>query len=121
MILLSLLAPALLGLSELPPQKLVRGRCVTFLWTRTETPVRIAMVDEMARTMRLNRGRQMVDIAQQAPNFYAGHGYMVTLTLGFTEREGLAGGTLVDGGVMRIEVPSGEAVVVPVGGMRACQ
>ncbi len=121
MMIVALMAPALMGLTELPPQRLVPGRCVTFLWTRTEAPVRLAMLDETAQTMRLRRGRQMFDIAQQSPGFFAGHGYRVTVSLDFGERQQIVGGNIVESGAMRIELDGGEGLVVPVGGMRACQ
>jgi hypothetical protein len=121
MMIFALMAPALLGLTELPQQRLTPGRCVTFLWTRTEAPVRLAMLDETAQTMRLRRGRQMFDIARQGADFYAGHGYRVTVTLDYGQGQQIQGGNIVESGAMRIEADEGDAVVVPVGGMRACQ
>lgn len=118
--LLLLTAAPILGLTELPAQKLPPGRCVTFLWTRTETPVRLAMVDEAAQTMRLNKGKQMMDIARVGPGRYAGHGYDITVTLEYSDRRGLANGSVVDAGAMRIEMQGQDAMVLPVGGMRAC-
>jgi hypothetical protein len=118
--LLLLAGASILGLTELPTQKLVPGRCVTFLWTRTETPVRLAMVDEGAQTIRLNKGRQMVDIAKAGPGRYGGHGYDITLSLDYVDRRGLANGSVVETGSMRIETPGQDALVLPVGGMRAC-
>lgn len=115
-----LTAVSIMGLTELPAQKLAAGRCVTFLWTRTETPVRIAMLDEAAQTMRLNKGKQMMDIARIAPSRYAGYGYDITVTLEYSDRRGLANGSVVDAGAMRIEMQGQDAMVLPVGGMRAC-
>ncbi len=126
MILLPLLSLATLGITELPPQELQPGRCVTFLWTRTEVPKRIAMVDETNRTLRLarsgaGRGKQLMDIAQSAPGVFAGNGYTVTVSLDFSDRQGLANGSLVDAGSLRVETPGQDGEVVPVGGIRACQ
>lgn len=121
MILLSILMPAALGLTELPPQKLLPGRCVAFLWTRSETPTRLAMIDENARTLRMARGKQILDLPRVNPGVYAGHGMTVTINLEFAERQGLTNGALVEAGVMRFEVPGQESLSLPVGGMRACQ
>ena len=121
MILLSILTPLALGLTQLPEQKLIPGRCVAFLWTRSETPVRIAMVDESAQFLRLARGRQILDIARVSPGIYAGHGMTVTLNLEFAERQGLTDGSLVESGVMRFDRPGQDSIALPVGGMRACR
>lgn len=113
--------PVALGLTELPQQKLVPGRCVAFLWVRSETPVRLAMIDESAQTLRLARGKQMLDMPRVSPGIYAGHGMTVTLNLEFAERQGLTGGALIESGVMRFDVAGQESISFPVGGMRACQ
>lgn len=116
---------ALLGLTELPPQAAAPGRCRTFLWTRTAAPVRIAMIDESSQIMRLQkgtgRGRQMFDIAQYAPGEFGGHGYRVSVRLDFASNAQIQNGAVIDSGSMRIEAAEGgEAIVVPVGGMRGC-
>jgi hypothetical protein len=122
MMLFGMLAAGLLGLTELPPQAAAPGRCRTFLWTRTETPVRIAMIDETSQTMRMRKGKQMFDIAQFAPGEYGGHGYKVSVRLEFASGGQIQNGAIIESGSMRIEqtTPGGEAIVVPVGGMRGC-
>jgi hypothetical protein len=122
MMLFGMLAAGLLGLSELPPQAAAPGRCRTFLWTRTETPVRIAMIDETSQTMRMRKGKQMFDIAQFAPGEYGGHGYKVSVRLEFARGGQIQNGAIIESGSMRIEqtTPGGEAIVLPVGGMRGC-
>lgn len=121
MIIISALAAGLLGLTDLPPQPYEKGRCRTFLWTRSEAPVRLAMIDEQTRTIRLRRGKQMFDIAMTGPNQYAGHGYRITLTLEYGKPGDIQNGSMVESGAMRIEqIAGGESMVVPVGGMRAC-
>jgi helix-turn-helix protein len=120
--MLAILATGLLGLTELPPQPPAPGRCRTFLWTRTEAPVRIAMIDESSQTMRLRKGKQMFDIAQFAPNQFGGHGYRVSVQLAFASGGQIQNGQIIESGSIRIEDASGsgEAMVVPVGGMRGC-
>ncbi len=126
MIGLTLLATALMGLTELPPQPAAPGRCRTFLWTRTEAPIRIAMIDETSQTMRMQkgtgRGKQMFDIAQFAPGQFGGHGYKVSVRLEFATGGQIQNGAIIESGSMRIEQTDGgaEAIVVPVGGMRGC-
>jgi hypothetical protein len=127
--MLALLAAtaSILGLTELPPQAAAPGRCRTFLWTRTETPMRIAMIDESAQTMRMRKGKQMFDIAAFAPGQFGGHGYRVTVTLAFAQGGQIQNGQIIESGAMRIEqlqadgtASGGETLVVPVGGMRGC-
>jgi hypothetical protein len=126
MIGLGLLAAALLGLTELPPQAAAPGRCRIFLWTRTAAPIRIAMIDETSQTMRMQkgtgRGKQMFDIAQFAPGEFGGHGYKVSVRLEFAPGNQIQNGAIIESGSMRIEETSGtgESIVVPVGGMRGC-
>ena len=45
---IALAAATVLGLTELPPQKPVPGRCLSFLWVKTTPPLRLAMIDETA-------------------------------------------------------------------------
>jgi hypothetical protein len=126
MISLALLSAALMGFTELPPQAAAPGRCRTFLWTRSETPMRIAMIDETARTMRLARGKQLLDIAEVEPGVYGGSGFRIAATLAFVEGGQIQNGQVIDSGALRIEqqdangAPAGDALVVPVGGMRGC-
>ncbi len=123
MSMLAMLAASVMGLTELPPQKPVPGRCLTFLWVKTTPPLRIAMIDETAKTMRLRKGKQMFDIAEISPGKYGGHGYMVTVVLDFAPSPGITNGAIIDTGSMRIEqtTPGGEVMSFPVGGMRSCQ
>ena len=118
--ILAILATSLLGLTELPPQKAEPGRCRVFLWTRTEQPLRIAMIDESTRTMRMRKGKQMFDIAEYAPGQYGGHGYTVLVNLDFADGNAIQNGQIIRSGSMRLEQQGGETMSVPVGGMRAC-
>ena len=120
---IALAAATVLGLTELPPQKPVPGRCLSFLWVKTTPPLRLAMIDETARTMRMRKGKQMFDIAEIAPGQYGGHGYRVTVVLNYAPSPGITNGAIIDNGSMRIEQlqPGGEVMSFPVGGMRSCQ
>lgn len=122
MSLLAILAVGVMGLTELPPQKAIAGRCLSFLWVKTTPPLRIGMIDETARTMRLRKDKQMFDIAEFAPGQYGGHGYKVTVVLDFAPSPGITNGAIIDSGSMRIEhLESGQTMSLPVGGMRSCQ
>lgn len=122
MIALALLAASVMGLTELPPQKAEPGRCRIFLWTRTEAPLRIAMIDETSKTMRMRKGKQMFDINEISPGQFGGHGYTVTVNLEFAEGNAIQGGNLIRSGSMRLEQlgEGGQILSLPVGGMRAC-
>jgi hypothetical protein len=122
MILLAILAQTGLSLplGELPPQKLAPGRCVTFLWTRTEPPMRIAMADEAARTLRVSHAGKPADLAATGPSSYASERIGIVLDLDITEREGMTEGAIISQGALRVDEPGRDSVVVPVGGIRAC-
>lgn len=123
MSVLALLAASVMGLTELPPQKPIPGRCLSFLWVKTTPPLRIGMIDETAKTLRMRKGKQMFDIAEIAPGQYGGHGYLVKVVLDFAPSPGITNGAIIDSGSMRIEqtTPGGEVMSLPVGGMRTCQ
>jgi len=125
MIMLALLAQATLSqatlpLSELPTQKLSPGRCVTFLWTRTEPPLRIAMTDETARTLRVVHAGKLLDLAATGPMSYASSQLAISLDLDIQEREGMTDGAIINQGSLRLDEPGKDSIVVPVGGIRAC-
>ena len=115
------LSVASLGLSDLPQQKLEPGQCVTMLWSRGQPPMRIAMVDDKAQTLRLRRNRKDVLLAATGPTSYAGDGLTIALDLSFRKTEGITDGAVIDSGSMEITDAAGEALILPVGGMRACR
>lgn len=120
--LLAAAAAGILGLGELPPQKLEPGQCLTFLWLKRATPMRIAMIDEAARSMRLASGKRSFDIPEVAPGEYAGNGYRIIVHLDFGARPGMVDGAVIDSGSLRIEPADQQqmAMSFPVGGMRSC-
>lgn len=131
MIGLTLLAAAsatILGLSELPPQPEVAGHCRVFLWLKRQPPVRIAMVDEATRHMRLQSGKRSLNIPETAPWQFEGEGYRITINLEFAEHDGITNGAVIDSGSIRIEqvdpdnpAAQGAAMSFPAGGMRSCR
>lgn len=115
------LAPLALDLAELPQQTLEPGRCVTFLWTRTEPPRRVAMADETARTLRIVQGGKPVDLPATGEASYGGAALSITLDLDISQRGGVTDGAIIEQGAMRVEAAGRDSVVVPVGGIRACR
>jgi hypothetical protein len=112
------LAASALNLGELPPQKLEPGRCVTFLWARTNPPRRVAMLTEVPQSLRVMHNRRVVDLAPGAGFMtFASSDLIITLTVELTER---AGGSVAEG-ALRFEEPGKDVIVVPVAGLRTCQ
>jgi hypothetical protein len=112
------LAASALNLGELPPQKLVPGRCITFLWARTQPPRRVAMLTEAPLSLRVSHRGRVVDLPPGAEFMtFASADLIITLTIELTER---AGGSVADG-ALRLEEPGKDVIVVPVAGLRACQ
>lgn len=111
------LAASALNLGELPPQRLEPGRCVTFLWARTNPPRRVAMLTEAPRSLRVVHNRRVVDLPPGAEfTSFASADLIITLTVELTER---AGGSVAEG-ALRLEEPGQDAIVVPVAGLRTC-
>lgn len=121
MMLLAVLSVAAFGLGELPPQRIAAGQCLTFLWTRTEPPLRIAMVDEKARTLRLARDGRVVDAARTAPGTYQLDALTIRLDLDLEQRPGLQDGNIVKNGTISLDQPGQDSVVMAVGGIRGCR
>lgn len=113
-------AVAALPFQELPAQKPEPGRCVLFLWTRAEPPLRIAMIDEKAKLLRVRIGGRQRDLPQSVAGRYGEADLSVTLDLDLGERPGLAG-AVVEQGALSLDRPDTDTLVVPVGGIRACQ
>lgn len=129
MILSALIAAAAIQasqfpLEELPTQQAMPGRCVIFLWTRNDPPLRVAMIDESAGTLRLKMNGKQQDLTRPdvtRPTRYAMAGMAITLDLDLEQRAGMAGGAVIEQGSMRLEQADRDGFVVPVGGIRACQ
>lgn len=110
-----------LPLEELPQQKLEPGRCVAFLWTRTTPPLRIAMIDETTATLRISMDRKQRELAQEQPGYYAAPDIRIRVDLDFAPGSTIPAGEIIRQGAIRIEQPGKDTLVMPVGGVRACQ
>lgn len=115
------LAAALLPLGELPPQPLPKGSgCAVFLWTRSDPPLRIAMLSERTGRLKLVLGRREVELPRlEGPDTYGNRTVRVTLDLSLDAATPLGAGAFV-GGVMRVERAGEDELALAVGGLRAC-
>ncbi len=121
MIALALLAAATLGLGELPPQPMPPGKCLTFLWSKTEPPLRFAMIDEAGGFVRVVLNGRPLDAPRTAPGTYAlPDGTTLYVDIILVTRAGLVDGNIVESGSVRLEAPGKDATIVPVGGIRGC-
>lgn len=121
MIISLLLASIAADLTELPTQKLEPGSCATFLWTRTEPPKRIAMIDERNGSLRIQEGKKPRTLPQAGPSTYSDATVSITLDLDIERNPNLTDGALVQAGAMRIDRPDGSSDILSVGGIRGCR
>lgn len=121
MMLLAMLAAGAFGLGELPAQQMAPGQCLTFLWTRTDPPLRIAMIDETARVIRLQRNGRVVDALRIGPGTYGLGDLTLRLDLDLESRQGLKDGNIVTGGTITVEQDGTDSVVMSVAGIRGCR
>jgi hypothetical protein len=76
--------------------------------------------------MRLARGKQQLDLAEAEPGVYAGNGFRIAASLAFVQGGQIQNGQVIESGALRIEqldangTAAGDALVLPVGGMRGC-
>lgn len=115
------LSVASLGLQEIPQQKLEPGQCVTILWSKGSPPLRFAMIDERSQTLLLRRNRRDVTLSATSPARYEGDGLKIGVDLSFRDTQGIADGAVIDSGAIEIATADGEALILPVGGIRACR
>ncbi len=115
------LSVASLGLQDLPQQKIAPGQCVIMLWSKAQPPLRIAMIDEQRQTLLLQRNRRAVTLAASGPSHYSGDGLSIGVDLVFRDGAAVSNGAIIDSGSIDITAADGETLVLPVGGIRACQ
>ncbi|MFA7440037.1 MAG: hypothetical protein WCZ66_03615 [Sphingomonadaceae bacterium] len=110
-----------LPLEELPQQKLESGRCVAFLWTRTTPPLRVAMIDEATSSLRIRKDSKQRDLPHSQPGYYRASDISIRVDLDFAPGSTIPNGEIIRQGAIRIEQPGKDTLVMPVGGVRACQ
>lgn len=108
-------------LHELPTQKLEKGSCATFLWTKTEPPRRIAMIDEKNGTLRIREKKKDRTLSQTGGRTYGDDTITIALDLDIEQNPALTDGALVQAGAMRIDRPDGSSDILAVGGIRGCR
>jgi len=121
-----------LPLQELPPQKLAKGECALVVWTHAPQARRVAMILDgppRARVRLDGRTRELARTSaegaavagQTARQAYAGEGVTLSLDLDMAGQRPVPGGVAIPDGALDYRDPSGWSVVVPVGGLIACE
>lgn len=115
----------------LPGQTLARGQCGLFIWSKTEQPVFMAFATDQPAEAKVRLGSRLRTLKRTAfegdrvqghfaRQTFAGHGVRFTVDLTFAT-ETVQDGAVIERGVLRLKEKRGEDVIVPVGGMAACQ
>lgn len=120
--MLAILAAAVFGLAELPPQTLPPGSgCAIFLWTRGEPPLRIAMLAEARQTLRLMLDGRETELPRLSePGAFGNDSVQALVDLALDPEPRLPAATMVTG-VLRLERRGGDELAIAVGGLRACR
>lgn len=117
---------------ELPPQRLERGQCALFLWSRTTPPRRVLMALNDPAIARVRLGGRTVDLARtrvEGPaafghartQSYAGAGASLVITVDMESRGGVVGGAVVPTAAIEYRTVAGWTIIVPAAGLLACQ
>lgn len=123
-------AGASIPLEELPPQHLAKGQCALFLWSRGAAARRVVMALNEPPMARIRVAGRTLDLARTDWDGRSSFGHFahqtfaadgVTLTLDLGDRRELQGGAVVTSGVLDYRDPAGWSIVLPVGGVIACQ
>lgn len=119
---------ALLG--AIGPQALPREGCAAYLWNLAEPPQLVAMAEP--GRLRIQLDGKPLDLARTAAEgavalglasrtVYAAADVTVTVEMKVVERPELAKGGLASEATLTVQRGSGDAVVLPVGGMIGCR
>lgn len=119
-------------LGALPAQKLERGSCGLFLWSRTAQPelvffsdiasndAQIVLNDKSLRLPRTGRGGDAL-YGQYDTQIYADGAVKLELSIGVDGNGGIVNGARVPTGTLRLVTDEGWTTVTPVAGMIACE
>lgn len=121
---------ALIG--ELRPQSLNAGQCGLFLWSRSEQRSLVffglgnrsegrMMIAEQEVSLRRTEAEGQMSFGHFPQQTYERGDIAVRLSLDIEPRPNLAGGAVVPNGSLRFEQKGGWNLVMPVGGLIACQ
>lgn len=119
-------------IGPLRPQQLLDGQCGLFLWSRDEGRNLVffglsarsegkMMIAGQEVTLKRISARGEAFFGQHPNQTYKKGDISVTLSLGMEARPNMAGGAVVSRGSLRFEQTGGWNLVVPVGGLVACQ
>ena len=125
-------APDETRIGTLAPQRLTPGSCGMFLWIRSAARKMVLFADAAPGKGLMIFDGQSVELSRtlaDGPSAFghftlqefAGAGLTVTLDLTLDAREGMSDGVAVPQGSMRVAQADGWQIVLPVGGLVACQ
>lgn len=119
-------------LQTLPPQRLAPGQCALVLWRKSATAQRIFMAFSDPAVARIRVGGRELELARtdaegervfgHSPRqVYQGGGVTLGVDLEIDPDRGLLSGAVVPSGVIDFRQQGGASVILPVGGLIACQ
>lgn len=119
-------------LEALAPQKIDKGRCALFLWSRSDQPQFILYVTDKPARAKLRVNGKDREIARGAVSgasafnhfehqSFSGSGVAFDLDLTFDEAKPVRDGVVVKTGALRTRAADGVETVLPVGGMIGCE
>ena len=125
-------APDETRIGSLAARRLSAGSCGLFLWIRNAQRKQVLFADAATRTAEMMFDGAPVELTRTladgpsafghfARQDFTGAGLSVTLDLTLDAREGMTDGVAVPQGSMRVSQPDGWQIVLPVGGLVACQ
>lgn len=126
------LASADMPLQTLPPQRLAPGQCAMVLWRKSAGSPRIFMGFSEPAIARVRINGKDVDLARtdaegerafgHSPRqTYQGGGLTLTVDVEIDPDRGLLAGAVVPSGVLDFRQEGAASLILPVGGLIACQ
>ena len=125
-------ASADIPLQTLPPQQLAPGQCALVLWRKSATAQRVFMAFSTPPVARVRLAGKDVELARtdaegelvfghRPRQVYQGDGVTISVDLEIDPDRGLLSGAVVPAGVIDLRRQGGALVILPVGGLIACQ
>lgn len=119
-------------LQTLPPQRLAPGQCALVLWRKGGGNSRIFMALSEPAMARVRIAGRDIDLTRtdaegdrafglSPRQTYQGGGVALTVDLEIDPDRGLLAGAVVPSGVLDLRREGGTSVILPVGGLIACQ
>lgn len=120
-----------LPLGAIPKQELPTRGCAAYLWTASGTRALIAMAGADPARLRVSIGGTITDLERSGQfgaggfgfsetSSYGGGGISAKLTMRIETRSSITGGGVVSDGILQLDRPGQDSVVVPVAGLIGC-